>query len=70
MNVTTCFVCYIKTVFRLAYRTFFFTVCYSGLSVRLIIKIMLVFEEVHLTFSSDLQTDLNVVNSSCVDIIL
>jgi len=29
----TCFVCYIKIVFRLAYRTFFFTVCYSGLSV-------------------------------------
>jgi len=40
MNVITCFVCYIKTVSRLAYRTFFFTVCYSGLSVRLI-KIML-----------------------------
>jgi len=42
MNVITCFVCYIKTVFRLAYRTFFFTVCYSGLSVRLIkIKLLL-----------------------------
>jgi len=40
MNVIICFVCYINTVTRLAYRTSF--LCHSGVSVGLcLIKIML-----------------------------
>ena len=40
LTVIICFVCYINTVSRLAYRTFYYNVWYSGVSVCLI-KIML-----------------------------